>query len=152
VPLESRNSRRNLSIALAALFLAVAAFLYDISGFRSNLYGRWSYEHRVRIGTLPLSISDYYFSSAVFFAVCGVVYFVLCSIARRRIELFLGYAHFLLSAAVVALAAFYIRGLTPSDPLQTIPSSYYSVFLLAQILFAAYVAMAVFSPPPDDGL
>jgi hypothetical protein len=110
----------------------------------------WQFDHRTRIGNLPLSLSDYYFVVAIFCGACGVIYFVLSNVARRPLEILLGYVHFALSIGAIALVASYIAHATPVDPLEPIPAQYWSVFLSAQILFIFYIAWAMFSSPPED--
>lgn len=147
---SASKSRRGWSLALGPLFLSAAGILYNLSGMGHRGLYSWQYTYLTRIGTLRLSMSDYYFLAAIFCAICGVVYFVLCTVARRPIEILIGYAHFLVSAGLIVVTASYIRGLTPSGPLEPIPAQYVSVFSLAQVLLLVYVAMAVFSPPPEE--
>jgi hypothetical protein len=110
----------------------------------------WQYDHRTRIGNLLLSLSDYYFVVAIFCGVCGVIYFVLSNVARRPMEILLGYAHFTVSIVIIARVASYIGSAVPADPLEPIPPDYCSVFLSAQVLFVLYIAWAMFSSPPEE--
>jgi hypothetical protein len=156
VDIDKQRNRRNWSLLLGPLFLFSAVYFYDQTGlgrhFRSNLYSRpsWQFEHRTRIGNLPLSLSDFYFEVAIFCGVCGVIYFVLSNVGRRPLEILLGYAHFLVSIVAIALVVSYIENSAPADPLEPIPSVYWSAFLLAQVLFLLYIAWAMFSAPPEE--
>jgi hypothetical protein len=156
VDIDKQRNRRNWSLLLGPLFLFSAVYFYDQTGlgrhFRSSLYSRpsWQFEHRTRIGNLPLSLSDFYFVVAIFCGVCGVIYFVLSNVARRPLEILLGYAHFFVSIVTIALVVSYIGRSAPADPLEPIPSVYWSAFLLAQILFLLYIAWAMFSAPPEE--
>ena len=148
---HKQTRRRNWSLLLGPLFLLAAVFCYDQTGMgRRHSTNSWQYEHRTRIGNLLLSLSDYYFLAAVFCGVCGVIYFVLSNIARRPMEIVLGYTHFAVSIATIVLVAFYLGDSTPADAPEPIPPLYWSVFLFAQILFALYIAWAMFSPPPEE--
>jgi hypothetical protein len=152
--LDEQKSRRNWSLLLGPLFLFAAVFCYDQTGMGRRWWrhssNSWQYEHRTRIGDLPLSLSDYYFVVAIFCGVCGVIYFVLSNVARRPMEIVLGYMHFAVSIATIALVASYLGHATPADPLEPIPPLYWSMFLFAQILFVLYIAWAMFSPPPEQ--
>ena len=154
--IDKQRSRRNWSILLGPLFLFSAVYFYAQTGlgrhFHSNLYPRtsWQFEHRTRIGNLPLSFSDFYFVVAIFCGVCGVIYFVLSNVARRPLEILLGYAHFFVSIVTIALVVSYVGGSAPADPLEPIPSVYWSAFLLAQVLFLLYIGWAIFSAPPEE--
>jgi energy-coupling factor transporter transmembrane protein EcfT len=150
VAIDKQTRRRYLSLLLGPLFLSSAAYLYNLTGMGRRSYHNWQFEHRTRIGNLPLSLSDYYFVAAIFCAVCGVIYFVLSNVARRPLEILFGYAHFCVSIVTVALVASYIAVTVAADPLEPIPRRYWNPFLLAQILFALYIAWAMFSPPPED--
>jgi hypothetical protein len=150
VDLDKQKSRRNWSLLLGPLFLSAAVFCYHQTGMGRHSIKNWQYEHLTRIGDLPLSLSDYYFVVAIFCGVCGVVYFVLSNVARRPMEIVLGYIHFAASIATIALVASYLGHSTPANPLEPIPPLYWSMFLSAQILFALYIAWAVFSPPPEQ--
>lgn len=128
--IDKQRSRRNWSILLGPLFLFSEVYFYDQTGlgrhFHSNSYRRtsWQFEHRTRIGNLPLSLSDFYFVVAIFCGVCGVIYFVLSNVARRPLEILLGYAHFFVSIVTIALVVSYIGGSALADPLEPIPSVY----------------------------
>jgi hypothetical protein len=148
--LDRQRSRRNWSIPLGPLFLSGAVYFYDQTGMGRHSTSNWQFDHRTRIGNLPLSLSDYYFVVAIFCGACGVIYFVLSNVARRPLEILLGYVHFALSIGAIALVASYIAHATPVDPLEPIPAQYWSVFLSAQILFIFYIAWAMFSSPPED--
>jgi hypothetical protein len=87
---------------------------------------------------------------AIFCGVCGVIYFVLSNVARRPLEILLGYAHFVASISTIVLVASSIGHSAPADPLGTIPPQYWTVFLSAQILFALYIAWAMFSALPEE--
>jgi hypothetical protein len=156
VDMDKQRSRRNWSLLLGPLFLFSAVYFYDQTGlgrhFRNNLFRRasWQFEHRTRIGNLPLSLSDFYFVAAIFCGVCGVIYFVLSNVARRPLEILLGYAHFFVSIVTIALVVSYIGSSTPADPLEPIPSAYWSAFLTAQFMFLLYIGWAMFSAPPEE--
>lgn len=154
--LAKQKSRRNWSILLGPLFLFAAVYFYNQTGMsrrsHPNLYpsASWQFEHRTRIGNLPLSLSDYYFLVAIFCGLCGVIYFVLSNVARRPMEILLGYAHFGISIVTIARVASYIGTAVPADPLEPIPPHYWTVFLSSQILFVLYIAWAMFSSPPEE--
>ncbi len=148
--IDKQKSRRYWSLLLGPLFLSSAAILYDLAGMGRHSFRNWQATHLTRIGNLPLSMSDYYFLAAIFCGVCGVIYYVLSNVARRPMEILLGYAHFCVSVCTIALLASYLRNSAPADPLEPIPSHYWSVFLLAQIPFALYIAWAMFSAPPEE--
>jgi hypothetical protein len=150
VDLDKRKSRRNWSIFLGPLFLFAAIYFYNQTGMSRRSTANWQYDHRTRIGNLPLSLSDYYFVVAIFCGVCGVIYFVLSNVARRPMEILLGYAHFTVSIITIARVASYIAGAVPADPLEPVPPQYWSVFLSAQVLFVLYIAWAMFSSPPKE--
>jgi hypothetical protein len=156
VDLAKERSRRNWSILLGPLFLFAAVYFYNQTGMsrRSHpiLYTSpsWQVEHRTRIGNFPLSLSDYYFVVTIFCGLCGVIYFVLSNVARRPMEILLGYAHFAVSIVTMARVASYVRNAAPADPLEPIPPHYWTVFLSAQILFVLYIAWAMFSSPPEE--
>jgi hypothetical protein len=156
VAIDKQMSRRNWSLLLGPLFLFSAFYFYDQTGlgrhFHNNLYPRtsWHFEHRTRIGNLPLSLSDFYFVVAIFCGVCGVIYFVLSNVARRPLEILLGYARFFVSIVTIALVVSYIGISAPADPLEPIPSVYWSAFLSAQFLFLLYIARAMLSAPPEE--
>lgn len=148
--IDKQKRRRYWSLLLGPLFLSSAAYLYNQTGMGQHSYRNWQYEHRTRIGNLPLSLSDYYFVAAIFCAACGVIYFVLSNVARRPLEILFGYAHFFVSIVTIALVASYIGGSVAAEPLEPIPHRYWTPFLLAQVLFALYIAWAMFSSPPED--
>lgn len=154
--LAKQKNRRNWSILLGPLFLFAAVYFYNLTGMgrrsHSILYpsASWQFEHRTRIGNLPLSLSDYYFVVAIFCGLCGVIYFVLSNVARRPMEILLGYTHFAVSIVTIACVASYVRSVMPANPLEPIPPHYWTVFLSAQILFVLYIAWAMFSSPPEE--
>jgi hypothetical protein len=150
VAIDGQKSRRNWSLLLGPLFLSSAAILCKLTGLGRHSYRNWRPTHLTRIGSLPLSLSDYYFLAAIFCGVCGVIYFVLSNVARRPMEVFFGYAHFCVSAGTIALVAYYLGGTAPADPLEPIPNVYWSAFLLAQIPFALYIVWAICSAPPEE--
>jgi hypothetical protein len=147
---NKQKSRRNWSLLLGPLFLFAAVYFYDQTGMGRHSTTNWQYEHRTRIGNLPLSLSDYYFAVAIFCGLCGVIYFVLSNVARRPLEILLGYAHFALSIVTLVRVASYIGNAAPANPLDPIPPKYWSAFLSAQILFGLYIAWAMFSSPPEE--
>ena len=148
--IDNQKRSRSWSLLLGPLFLFSAVYFYGQTGMGRRSQSNWHFTNLTRIGNLPLSLSDYYFLVAIFCGVCGVIYFVLSNVARRPMEIFLGYAHFFVSVVTIALVASYIKSAGPSDPLEPIPSRYWSVFLSAQILFLLYIAWAMFSPPPEE--
>ena len=148
--LDKQKSRRNWSILLGPLFLFAAVYFYNQTGMSRRSTANWNYDHRTRIENLPLSLSDYYFAVAIFCGVCGVIYFVLSNVARRPVEILLGYAHFAVSIGAIILVASFIRHAAPADPLDTIPPQYWTAFLSAQTLFVFYIAWAMFSAPPEE--
>jgi hypothetical protein len=150
VGLDKQKSRRNWSILLGPLFLFAAVYFYNQTGMSRRSTANWNYDHRTRIGNLPLSLSDYYFVAAIFSGLCGVIYFVLSNVARRPLEILLGYAHFAVSIVTMARVASCIANAVPATPLDPIPPQYWSVFLSAQILFALYIAWAMFRSPPEE--
>lgn len=79
-----------------------------------------------------------------------MIYFVLSNVARRPMEILLGYAHFGISIVTIARVASYIGTAVPADPLEPIPPHYWTVFLSSQILFVLYIAWAMFSSPPEE--
>jgi hypothetical protein len=147
---NKQKTRRNWSLLLGPLFLFAAVYFYNQTGMSRHSIANWQYDHRIIVGNLPLSLSDYYFAVAIFCGVCGVIYFVLSNVARRPMEILLGYAHLVASISTIVLVASYIGHSAPADPLGTIPPQYWTVFLSAQILFALYIAWAMFSAPPEE--
>ena len=147
---NKQKTRRNWSLLLGPLFLFAAVYFYNQTGMSRHSTTNWQYDHRIIVGNLPLSLSDYYFAVAISCGVCGVIYFVLSNVARRPMEILLGYTHFVASISTMVLVASYIGHSAPADPLGTIPPQYWTVFLSAQILLAFYIAWAVFSAPPEE--
>jgi hypothetical protein len=147
---NKQKTRRNWSLLLGPLFLFAAVYFYNQTGMSRHSTTNWQYDHRIIVGNLPLSLSDYYFAVAIFCGACGVVYFVLSNVARRPMVILLGYAHFAASISTIILVASYTGRSAPVDPLGTIPPQYWTVFLLAQILFVFYIAWAMFSAPPEE--
>ena len=149
--MSSDTQRRNRYLALVPgpLFLCAAAYFYDQTGMAQGSSHGWQYTHLTKIGTLPLSLSDYNFLATIFCAVCGVIYFVLGAVARRPVELFFAYLHSGVSLAVVAAVAYFIGNLPVADSIEPIPAPYVWIFLATQLAFFVYAAMAILRPPPD---
>lgn len=150
MPFNKQKSARHWALLLGPLYFAAAVYFYDQTGMSTRSYSTWQFTHLTRIGTLPLSLADYNFLAAIFCALCGIVYFVLGMVARRPVELFFGYLHFALSLSMILAVAHYIRGLPVADSLEPIPMHYQVVFLVAQVPFVLYAAMAILRPPPED--
>ena len=145
-----QKNGRHWALLLGPLFFAAAVYFYYHTGMSTRSSSNWQFTHLTRIGTLPLSLSDYNFLAAIFCALCGLVYFVLGAVARRPVELFFGYLHFAVSLSVALAVAHYIRGLPVTDSLEPIPMAYQEVFIVAQVPFLLYAAMAILRPPPED--
>lgn len=150
VPFYRQKSSRHWALLLGPLFFLAALYFYEHTGLSTRATSNWQFTHLTKIGALPLSLSDYNFLAAIFCTLCGIIYFVLGAVARRHVEILFGYIHLALSLSMILAVAHYIRGLPVADSLQPIPMPYQIVFIVAQVPFLLYAAMAILRPPPED--
>lgn len=146
---DSKKRNRYLALLPGPLFLTAAAYFYDQTGLDTNPSAGWQFNRLTRIGSFPLSLSDYYFLATVFCGLCGIIYFILGAVARRPVELFFGYLHSVVSLVVLVAVAHFLATSPVTDAPKPIPQPYQWTFAISQVALLTYAAMAILRPPPE---